>query len=153
MSESQARVSEAAITRQVRFYECDPAGIVHFSWFFRYMEEAEYALWRGAGVSNAPTETLAFPRVAASFTFRRPLRFEDEFDARIRIASIGGKTIKYECELTRNGELVATGTMAIACVRKAPGEPMRAIPFPPEIVERFAEMPVSAPSPGLSSPP
>jgi YbgC/YbaW family acyl-CoA thioester hydrolase len=138
MSPDKVRVSEATIRRQVRFYECDPAGIVHFSWFFRYMEEAEYALWHRAGLSNAPTTDVAFPRVAATFDYRRPLRFEDEFDARIQIAVIRSKTIKYACELTLRGELAASGTMTIACVRKAAGQPMRAIPFPPEIVKRFS---------------
>ena len=137
MSRAEGRVSEATIRRQVQFYECDGAGIVHFSWFFRYMEEAEHALWVRAGVSIAPTTEMAFPRVAATFDFRRPLRFEDEFDARIAIASIRSKTMKYACELTLNGEIAASGTMTIACVRKVVGEPMRAIPFPAAIVERF----------------
>jgi len=131
-------VSEATIRRQVRFYECDPAGIVHFSWFFRYMEEAEYALWRRAGVRLGPTAEMAFPRVAATFDYRRPLRYEDEFEARIQVASIRSKTIKYSCELTLNGELAASGTMTVACVRKTPGAPMRAMPFPPEIIGRFS---------------
>ena len=44
--------------RRVRFYEVDGAGIVHFSWFFRYMEEAEYELWRSAGLRAAARESL-----------------------------------------------------------------------------------------------
>ena len=31
------------LSRRVQFYETDAAGIVHFSWFYRYMEEAEHA--------------------------------------------------------------------------------------------------------------
>ena len=131
------RISEATIRRRVRFYEVDGARIVHFSWFFRYMEEAEYELWRSAGLSNAPRADIAFPRVAASFDFRRPLRFEDEFDVRIRIAEIRSKTIRYSCELMHAGEIAATGSMTVACVRVVPGEPMRAVPFPAEIVDRF----------------
>ena len=34
----------------VEFAETDAAGIVHFSVFFRYMEEAEHAVWRQAGL-------------------------------------------------------------------------------------------------------
>jgi YbgC/YbaW family acyl-CoA thioester hydrolase len=131
------KTSEATIRRRVRFYEVDGARIVHFSWFFRYMEEAEYELWRSAGLSNAPRADIAFPRVAASFDFRRPLRFEDEFDVRIRIAEIRSKTIRYSCELMHAGEIAATGSMTVACVRVVPGEPMRAVPFPAEIVGRF----------------
>jgi acyl-CoA thioester hydrolase len=131
------KVSEAAIRRRVRFYEVDGARIVHFSWFFRYMEEAEYELWRSAGLSNAPRADIAFPRVSASFDFRRPLRFEDEFDARIQIAEIRSKTIRYSCELTLAGELAATGSMTIACVRVTPGQPMQAVPFPADIAASF----------------
>ena len=131
-------VSEASVRRQVQFYEVDGAGIVHFSWFFRYMEEAEHALWQRAELSIAPTGTIAFPRVAASFDFRRPLRFEDEFDARIQIVEIRSKTIRYACDLTRAGELLASGTMTIACVSTIAGQPMRAVPFPNAIAERFS---------------
>jgi YbgC/YbaW family acyl-CoA thioester hydrolase len=131
------RVSEAAIRRRVRFYETDGARIVHFSWFFRYMEEAEYELWRSAGLSNVPRADIAFPRVAASFDFRRPLRFEDEFDARIRIAEIRSKTIRYSCRLTLAGEVAATGSMTVACVSVVLDQPMRAVPFPADIVDRF----------------
>ena len=134
---TDGRVSEATVRRRVRFYEVDGARIVHFSWFFRYMEEAEYELWHRAGLSNAPRADIAFPRVAASFDFRRPLRFEDEFEARIRIAEIRSKTIRYTCELLIAGEVAATGSMTVACVRVAPGEPMRAVPFPADIADRF----------------
>ena len=130
------RVSEAAIRRRVRFYETDGARIVHFSCFFKYMEEAEYELWRSAGLS-VPRANIAFPRVAASFDFRRPLRFEDEFDARIQIAEIRSKTIRYSCQLTLAGEVAATGSMTVACVSVVPGQPMRAVPFPADIVDRF----------------
>jgi len=39
--------------------------------------------------------------------------------------------------IKQDGERVATGRLAIVCVRKAEGEPMRAIAIPPEIAQRF----------------
>ena len=33
-------ISECRIRRRIAFHEVDSAGIVHFSWFYRYMEEA-----------------------------------------------------------------------------------------------------------------
>ena len=137
------RTSECRLRRRVQFYEVDGAGIVHFSWFFRYMEEAEYALWRSAGLSIAPRPGMSFPRVAATFDYRRPLRFEDEFDALIQITAIRGKTIAYACRLTLRDEIVATGTMTIACVGTAPGQPMKATALPPEILERLEPVPMS----------
>jgi len=122
--------------RRVQFYETDVAGIVHFSWFFRYMEEAEHALWREAGLSIHPSESeFGWPRVAASFDFQRALRFEDEIDVHLRIAEMSRKTIRYECIVTKDDQQVAAGTMTVACVRKAPT--MRAVEIPEEIASRL----------------
>src|SRR5207253_8765515 len=99
-------------TRRVQFYETDAAGIVHFSWFFRYMEEAEHALWRGAGLSIAPPGAeIGWPRVAASFDYHHALRFEQEFDVWLRIAAITRRTIRYACVLTRGDTKIATGSL------------------------------------------
>ena len=126
------------LTRRVRFYETDAAGIVHFSWFYRYMEEAEHALWREAGLSIFPEGAdIGFPRVSASFDFRRPLYFEDEFEVAIEVAAITTKTIQYAATVSRGDTEIATGSLTVACVRKSPGEPMRAIEIPHEIAARF----------------
>lgn len=130
------RTSEYRMRRRVRFHEVDGAGIVHFSWFYRYMEEAEIELWRSAGLGHSLRAGLGFPRVAASFEFKRPLRFDDEFEALIQITSIRERSITYVCVLTLAGETIARGTMTVVCVRPTPGEPMKAIPFPAEMLER-----------------
>jgi YbgC/YbaW family acyl-CoA thioester hydrolase len=138
------RCSEYRLRRRVHFYELDSAGIVHFSWFFRYMEEAEHALWREAGVSIAPPGAdIAFPRVSTSFDFHQALRFEDEFDVLIRIAAMSEKTIRYACTITRSDTHIATGTMIAACVSVRPGQPMKAVPIPTAIADRFAIATVS----------
>ena len=135
---THARRSEHRLHRRVHFYELDSAGIVHFSWFFRYMEEAEHALWREAGLSIAPEGAeVGFPRVSATFDYHRPLRFEEEFDVTIRILAIAEKTMRYACVVTRGETTIATGTLTIACANKRPGEPMKAIPIPPDIAARF----------------
>jgi acyl-CoA thioester hydrolase len=131
--------SEYRLRRRVQFYEVDSAGIVHFSWFFRYMEEAEHALWREVGLSIAPSGSdIGFPRIATSLDFHRPLRFEDEFEVCIKIAAIRTKSIHYACEVRRGADQIATGTLKIACVRKGPNHTMSAIAIPDEIVSRFA---------------
>ena len=50
---------EYRLKRRVQFYETDMAGIVHFSWFFRYLEEAEHAMWREAGLTIAGGSGIA----------------------------------------------------------------------------------------------
>lgn len=133
-----AMPSAHTLTRRVLFHETDLAGVVHFSCFFRYMEEAEHALWREAGLSIARRGSeIGWPRVAASFEFKRPLYFEDEFQACVRIVAMTHKTIRYACALSKDGETVATGSMTIACVVQRPNEPMRSMAIPSEITNRL----------------
>jgi acyl-CoA thioester hydrolase len=126
------------LTRRVHFYETDMAGIVHFSCFFRYMEEAEHALWREAGLTIVPRDRdVGFPRVAASCEYLAPLRFEDEFQVDIQIAALNRRTIKYECVIASGDTRIATGSLTTVCVRHAPGTPLRAVDSPEEIVARL----------------
>jgi YbgC/YbaW family acyl-CoA thioester hydrolase len=134
--------SEYRLRRRVHFYETDAAGIVHFSAFFRYMEEAEHALWREAGLSIHPSEgEIGFPRVATSFEFHRPLRFEQEFDVCMRIVAMTRRTIRYACLVMQGETKIATGSLTIACARCRPDEPMTAIEIPAEITARLQVAP------------
>jgi acyl-CoA thioester hydrolase len=138
--------SEFRLARRVQFYETDAAGIVHFSWFFRYMEEAEHALWRAAGISiHPPDSEIGWPRVGASFQFRRALRFEDEFEVRLRVAELTRRTMRYTCVLAQGDAIIANGELTIACVLKRPNEPMKAIDIPPDIAARFEVAPAERP--------
>lgn len=130
------------LTRRVQFYETDAAGIVHFSWYPRYMEEAEHALWRAEGLSiHAPGSHIGWPRVAITFDYHRPLRFEDEFEVCLQVSALSARSIRYTCTLTRDGEAVATGSMTVACVEYVPGQRPRAVPIPPDVAARFQAAP------------
>jgi YbgC/YbaW family acyl-CoA thioester hydrolase len=120
------------------------AGLVHFSVFFRYTEEAEHALWRAAGLTIATLEEeVGFPRVSASFDFHAPLYFEDEFEVWIRIAALTKRTIRYTSVLTKGDTKIATGSHTIACVSKKKGQRMKSIDFPAEVLARFAVDPTA----------
>ena len=122
-------ISECRIRRRIAFHEVDSAGIVHFSWFYRYMEEAESALWRAAGLRIAPSKELAYPRVAAAFEFKKPLRFEDEADVLIQVAAIGTTSIRYRCVIALNGDVAALGSMTVVCA-SGPAGAVRPTPVP-----------------------
>jgi acyl-CoA thioester hydrolase len=129
--------SEYRLKRRVQFYETDMAGIVHYSWFFRYLEEAEHAMWREAGLSIAGGSEISWPRVEASFQYHRPLKFEDEFEVHLRIVGKDARTIRYEGVISKGDERMATGTLVVKCASKRPGEPMHSIDIPPEIDALF----------------
>ena len=124
--------------RQVQFAETDMAGIVHFSWMFRYMEEAEHALWRAAGMHIAHVgEETGWPRLSATFEFKSPLYFEDEFEVLVRIDGVSRRTIRYACTIRRGDTIIGSGTMITALVLKGP--PLQAIEIPSETIKRLQE--------------
>jgi len=129
---------EFRVSRRVQFSETDVAGIVHFSNFFRYFEDAEHALWRQAGLSiHAPGAPVGWPRVAAACTYHQALKFEQEFDVVVRISEISRRTISYSGEITSRGNKIASATWKIASVTKLPDGTMRSAEIPADVAERL----------------
>jgi len=82
--------------RRVEFRDTDAAGIMHFSMFFVYMEQAEHELLRSLGLSvleHDASGAISWPRVAVACDYRQPLRFEDEFEIEVSISRMGEKSV------------------------------------------------------------
>ena len=124
--------------RRVQFAETDLAGIAHFAMMFRYMEEAEHAAWRAAGLSIAGRGSpMGWPRVSASFDFRNPLHFEEEFEVTVRLAEVGSRSLIYEHTILRGNAVIGSGRMTTVYVRKDDAGAMRAVEIPAEIVDKL----------------
>ena len=124
--------------RRVQFAETDLAGIVHFSVIFRYMEEAEHALWRAAGLTIAERGSdVGWPRVSAACEFRNALRFEEEFEVRVRVGSIKTRTLEYEFTLVREDTVIAVGTITSVCVKKGADGRMKATEIPADVLRKL----------------
>ena len=109
---------ELTITRRVEFAETDLAGVMHFSNYFRWMEEVEHAFFRSMGLSIIqPHEggTLSWPRVRVSCEYFGPVRFEDEVEMRLVITDIGEKSVTYETIFSLEGKRVARGRIKMVC--------------------------------------
>ena len=131
------------MTRTVQFHETDAAGIVHFSCYFRYMEEAEHAFWRSVGLSVAPPDTpYGWPRVAVSCDYRHPLRFEDEVEIHLRIVAMTGRSLTYACQMSLGSTVVANLSMTTVCVtRSGPRQTMKAAALPAALRDRLEVAP------------
>jgi YbgC/YbaW family acyl-CoA thioester hydrolase len=131
-------ISEYRYRRRAQFADTDMAGVVHFSWIARYLEEAEHALWRAAGLSILPPDSPdIFLRVNLSIDFKAPLHFEEEFEVHIRIESMSTRSIRYAHVITRGDTVIATGSMTAVCARKGP-DGLRAAEIPAEVRERLS---------------
>lgn len=121
--------------RRVFFYETDLAGVVHFSCYFRYMEEAEHALWRAAGLTvDRAGADIGYPRVSATFDYISPLFFEDELTVVARVHAASRRTIKYSFVFTRGATAIGTGWLTTACATRQDDGSMRAVAVPPGVV-------------------
>jgi acyl-CoA thioester hydrolase len=128
----------ATYRRRVEFAETDAAGMAHFSVFFRYMEEAEHAAWRAAGLDIFQNhETVSWPRIAAAFDFKSPLKFQDQFEVRTEIGAVTRSTIQWVHVLVRNETIIGNGSVTAVFVRKNPDGTMKSAPIPDAIISRL----------------
>ena len=105
-------------TRMVEFRDTDMAGIVHFSVFFTYMEQAEHELLRSIGlgvVSRVDGRDISWPRVSAECNYRRAIKFEQTITIRVAIERIGNKSVTYGFEFLNDGQVVAEGKITAVC--------------------------------------
>ena len=131
--------AEFTYTRRVQFAETDMAGIAHFANFFRWMEEAEHAMFRAAGLSvqmQLDGMEISWLRVSVGCEFVRPVRFEDELSLGLRVVRLGDKSINLEVEFTKGGERVALGKSTSVCCEVGNGM-MRSIAIPPAIRDKL----------------
>ena len=126
------------LTRRVEFRETDAAGIVHFSCFFHFMEEAEHALLRHIGLHVEMQHegvTISWPRVSARCDFEGPARFDDLLDIGVVVSRIGEKSVTYQFDISHEGREVAHGEMTAVCCKIVPGDPPASVPIPTDIIE------------------
>jgi 4-hydroxybenzoyl-CoA thioesterase/acyl-CoA thioester hydrolase len=128
-------------TRRVEFRDTDAAGMVHFSVFFVYMEQAEHELLRHLGLSVMLTDeqgAISFPRVATRCDYQRAAKFEDMLEVEIAIVRLGKKSITYEVDFSHEGRPVASGQTTVVCCRfQSDGTP-KSITIPAWIAEKLA---------------
>jgi acyl-CoA thioesterase FadM len=68
---------EFTVSRRVQFCETDLAGVLHFSNYYRLLEEVECAFWRAQGLSVIGSDgekTISWPRVSSSCEYYAPAR-------------------------------------------------------------------------------
>lgn len=130
---------EFCMARRVQFAETDLAGVLHFSNYYRYMEELEHAFLRSIGLSvvqGTHAETVSWPRVATSCEYFAPAHFEDELELRLSLANVGRRSVTYEAEFFKGVERIALArTTAVCC--KMRGGAFTPIAIPEDVRARL----------------
>ncbi len=140
---------EFKLKRQVEFAETDMAGIMHFSNFFRYMEETEHAFFRSLGISvhqKSDSQIVGWPRVNASCEYSHPLKFEENVEIHLLVVEIRRSSITYYFHFRKlAGDErvdVARGRITTICARlNTKNGELETIAIPPEILEKIDTVP------------
>ena len=127
--------------RRVEFADTDMAGIAHFANFFRWMESAEvdFLASRGLNVDLGwEGRRLGFPRVSATCDFAKPVTFMDVVEIAVRVERVGGKSVTYGFEFSKDGDAVARGRVTSVCCLVLPDGGIEAIAIPEAIRTKLA---------------
>jgi acyl-CoA thioester hydrolase len=135
---------EYATELQVRWSECDPAGVAYYANYFSFYEAAVVAFMEEQGTSwqvLLEAHGVRFPRVDARCRYRASVTFGDQIRVRFRLTELRARvaTMVFSVDRLRDGELAADGQVSIVCLpRAAPaGQAPRAIELPPAFQATF----------------
>lgn len=98
---------------RVAWVDTDAGGRIHFSNAFRWAEVAETSLMRRVGMLDGWGD---FPRKHVEAEFHQVLRFDDEFDVRLRVERIGTTSITYAWTIERDGQVCVSGRHTVVNV-------------------------------------
>ena len=103
---------------RARFAETDAQGVVHNSVYLVWFEIARIAyLEEYAGGYPALRETGLESFVLESHVrYREPAHFDDRLRIDARVGELRGARFRFDYEVRRDGELIADGWTAHACV-------------------------------------
>lgn len=132
---------------QVHWGDCDPAGMIFYPTYFRWVDAASWALFESVGLTPQwmKREHIAMPLVSAQCEFLAPAVQGDRCEVRSRITRFGGKSFTVEHEIVRSdGTALAKAQETRVWGRHVAGlgTPLKGETIPDDVKARFR-----APSP------
>ncbi len=125
---------------QTFWADADPAGIVYFAHFFRFVEQAEEELYRQRGTDRQTLldrYSVWMPRVEAHVNFSNPIRNGRTIRVQMDPQFQREKTVRFEFAILddESAERLAAGYMTVVCVDRAG---FKSVPIPDEIRRAIA---------------
>jgi acyl-CoA thioester hydrolase len=128
-------------TRIQTFWDdADPAGLVYFAHFFRFVEYAETELFRSSGTERMALYdeySVWMPRVESFAKFSKPIRAEQAILVQIRTRFKGEKTVRMDFHIlsVADRSLLAEGYITAVCIDRRSSKSCR---LPAAMREVFA---------------
>lgn len=137
---------------KVRFSETDAQGIAHHAAYLDWLEVArvEYLARFPGGYQGLRDRGIEATTLEAYVRYRAPARFDDNLVLRARCGDVRGARFRFDYVIERDGEEIADGWTAHACVDAGTLRPTRMPEWLKEELAR-AETDAAAPAPAASS--
>ena len=125
--------------RTLAWGECDPAGIIFYPNYYRFMDEATWAMfaWAGFDAQRMRAEHFSLPLVDSRCEFMSSPLFGDEIEIRSQVSKWGSSSLALSHEFVKaaDGTVLARGSeMRVWCRYEAgPGSPLKSVPIPGEV--------------------
>ena len=139
---------------EVRFGDCDPAGIVYFPRFFDFFHQA-METWFPAHLGFGYDEfvrdrKLGFPAVHSEADFERPSRFGERIEIQQRVVRLGRTSIEFAYEVHGPEGRRATGRSVCVVMNLDAASPEhgRPVEIPAALRERIEAFGVGTDSVG-----
>lgn len=135
-----------AVDIEVRYAETDQMGVVHHANYVVWFELARTALCSATGMHYAEVERLGYLLMVTGVEarFLRPARYGDTVQVSCRLDRLASRGLRFGYEVTRGGEILATGATDHLWVARASGRPCRM----PEVLRPGFEALARPPGPG-----
>ena len=124
----------------VHFGDCDPAGIVFFPNFLKWMDSSSLAFFMACGVPPwrelvKTRGIVGTPLLEINTRFFRTVTYGQSIEIHTCVEDWQAKTFRHRHRVLRDGELMCEGTEVRAFVIKDPANPdrIKAIPIPEDI--------------------
>jgi 4-hydroxybenzoyl-CoA thioesterase len=124
----------------VQFGDCDPAGIVFFPNFSRWMDEASLAFFMACGVPPwrelvKTRGIIGTPLLEIHTKFMRPATYGETIEVHTTVEEWAAKTFRHRHTVKRGDTVLCEGTEVRAFCIRDPENPdrIKAIPVPEDI--------------------
>lgn len=127
----------------VEWGDCDPAGIVYYPVYFRWIDQATHRLFHNAGATREGTTggrwTEGIPLVAAECSFRRASQPGEKLIVESHISRFGRSSFTISHVFRdASGEIAAEGTETRIWARKeGDASSLKSVPIPADVRRRL----------------
>ena len=115
--------------QRVRFGETDLQGVVYYANYLLFAEVGRIAYLRALGIdyrADLLAKGMDFTIGEASVRYQAPLRFDDEYDIRVRVGEIRNSSWTFEYAFDRaDGQRCAIGSTVQVILDRATGKAAR----------------------------